>query len=254
MNGLRRPHGIRRTQAAGWHAWCAVTALAVLPAVGVGAWESATRWGPISGWTWETAAAQTHPWTWWAHAWVHLSPTHLLANLSGLMIVLGLAREARVTNGDALAWSLAWGLGPVLLPALGTPLAEPVALTSRSGASGLLHAAVFIVAARLLRAAERRPRLVGAVLTALLAVQVARPDLPGLAWMDEAWGFAVAHAAHRAGVLAAAIALASLGLAEALARHGPRWQEPSQARQMGRTGPTRHDRQSGQNPPHEPSH
>lgn len=187
----------------GWRAWCIVTGLLILPALGMGAWEVMNAWGPIPAWSWHATRWPSQPWTWWTHAWVHLSPAHLLATVTGAAILLALAREACTTSGDALAWTLAWGLGPMLMPWLSTPQGH---LTTVSGTSGALHAGVFIVAARLLVAHRQRRRAVGALLSLLLAMQVAGPYGPWRAHLDAAWGFPVAHAAHQAGVLAAALA------------------------------------------------
>jgi membrane associated rhomboid family serine protease len=191
----------------GWRVWCIVTGLLILPALGMGAWEVTNAWSPIPAWSWHATQWSRQPWTWWTHAWVHLSPAHLLATVSGAAILLALAREAGTTSGDALAWALAWGLGPVLMPWLSVPQSPGIsALTTVSGASGVLHAGVFIVAARLLVAPGRRQRAVGALLSLLLALQLAGPYGPWRAHLDATWGFPVAHAAHQAGVLAAALA------------------------------------------------
>ena len=115
MNGLICTNWTGSSHA-GWRAWLAVTAMVLLPALGFGAWQSATGWGPTQGWSWSATAGMSEPWTCWTHAWVHLSPSHLLANSLGLLLLMGLAREARTRCGDAVAWALAWGMGPALLP------------------------------------------------------------------------------------------------------------------------------------------
>jgi len=200
----------------GWRAWCIVTGLLILPAIGLGAWEAISVWGPINGWSWHATRWASRPWTWWTHAWVHLSPAHLLATLAGGTILLALAREARTTPGDALAWAFAWGLGPVLMPWLATPRG---AFTTVSGGSGLLHAGAFLVAARLLAAPGRTQRAVGALMTLLLAWQLAGPYSSSRASLDAAWGFPVAHVAHQAGVLAAAVAWVGVHLGSLGWRH-----------------------------------
>jgi len=199
----------------------------------MGAWEVMNAWSPIPAWSWYATQWSSQPWTWWTHAWVHLSPAHLLATASGAAILLALAREAGTTPGDALAWALAWGLGPVLMPWLATPRG---ALTTVSGASGVLHAGYFIVAARLLVAPGRPQRAIGALLSLVLALQLAGPYGTWRAKLDAAWDFPVAHAAHQAGVLAAALAWVCVQASAA-------WRQRRKPRQ----------RQS-QNRPHEPRH
>ena len=104
--------------------------------------------------------------------------------------------------------------------ALLSPASET--LSTLSGASGMLHAASFILAHRLLRADERRQRGLGAVLALVLTFQLLGPLLPGRGSLETAWGFKVAHGAHRAGVLAAALALIVMG---AVRRTGSLWRQ-----------------------------
>lgn len=155
---------------------------------------------PLSreGLDWQPALAAAQPWRALSAAWVHWSPTHLLANLAGCAALAWLGWRARLGPGQALAWLAAWPLTQAML--LGWP-----ALQHFGGLSGVLHAGAAIAAIELL-ARRGRERLIGSLLGAglLLKLTLEAPLGPAMREL-EGWDIAIAPAAHLSGTLAGAL-------------------------------------------------
>ncbi|RZI86195.1 MAG: rhomboid family intramembrane serine protease [Rubrivivax sp.] len=119
----------------------------------------------LSNWPLHPSAAWPHdPVSLWTCAWVHANTPHLVANLLGLGLIMGLGWVLRLSTANALAWFLAWPLTHLAL------LLDP-RLDTYFGLSGVLHAAVGIVAVSLITRpgpAARRPRLQGWLVLATL--------------------------------------------------------------------------------------
>lgn len=129
---MRRPFGP-------W-AWTGLALLMGLPALSGLMPDHATpeSWllHPSAGWH------QT-PWSFWTCAWVHANTRHLLANLGGLVLILGLAWLLKLPAKAAIAWALAWPLTHLLL------LLDP-RLDTYFGLSGVLHAGLGVIAISLI--------------------------------------------------------------------------------------------------------
>jgi len=123
--------------------WCAVGGL-LLAGTGLFATADATRWD------WQPALALAEPWRWWTAAFVHWSRLHLVANLTGLLVVMALGWAARLPAVSAVAWFIAWPLTQLGL------LLRPE-LTHFGGLSGVLHAGVAVAGWR--KFTTGRPRL-----------------------------------------------------------------------------------------------
>lgn len=155
--------------------------------------------GSAETWNWQPGLATTQPWRWFTAAWVHLSAGHLGANLAGLVVIGWLGVRARVKRVDTLAWATAWPLTHLAL------LAQP-ALQRYAGLSGVLHAAVVVVALRLSRSSVLRERGLGiAVLVGLAIKLLLEEPWQGALRRTPQWDFAVAPAAHLAGALSGAL-------------------------------------------------
>ena len=145
---------------------------------------------------WQPELAWPQPWRLISAAFVHLSALHLMANLLGTALVAALGWAAGCDRRAALAWALAWPLTHAGL------LLQP-ALASYGGLSGVLHAAVAVVAWRLLRGSQGRQRSIGALLAAglLLKLLLEAPWLGPLR-QPAGWDIAIAPLAHSSGALA----------------------------------------------------
>ncbi|WP_377159568.1 rhomboid family intramembrane serine protease [Roseateles sp. UC29_93] len=148
---------------------------------------------------WRPELAATQPWRAVSAAWLHWSPQHLIANLTGCAVIGLLGIAARLTARDAAAWLLAWPLTQFGL------LIEP-SLERFGGASGVLHAGVAVAAIGMMRmrASHGRERVIGLLIGVGLAVKVAaeRPlSAPALRHWD-GWNIAIAPLAHLTGLIA----------------------------------------------------
>jgi rhomboid family GlyGly-CTERM serine protease len=151
-----------RRWSAGQVAWLVMLCLLVVPAVLSGPGDPLAR--EVLGWRPDRALSE--PWRWWSAAWMHLSTTHLLANLSGAVLVAALGWLLQPDRRMAWAWALAWPLTHVSL------LLQP-GLTRYGGLSGVLHAGVAVCAVWLWSRGERRgERHLGQVLAAGLLVKL----------------------------------------------------------------------------------
>lgn len=181
-----------------WLAACTAAALGAL---------AATQ-APSTALDWQPALAGTQPWRLITSAWVHLSTQHLQMNLGGCALVGLLGWRAELPTRATLAWALAWPLTHLGL------LLQP-ALLHYGGLSGVLHAAVAIVACHLMwGSGVRRHRLIGALLAIGLVVKVLlEAPWSGAVRAVPGWDFALAPAAHANGVVAGVIAWRLVGRA-----------------------------------------
>jgi rhomboid family GlyGly-CTERM serine protease len=168
--------------------WCAVGGL-LLAGTGLFATADAARWD------WQPALALAEPWRWWTAAFVHWSRLHLVANLTGLLVVMALGWAARLPAVSAVAWFIAWPLTQLGL------LLRPE-LTHFGGLSGVLHAGVAVAGWHVLRHSEGRRRWVGAGLAAGLLVKLLSEQPWGPVLRHPAdWDIAVAPLAHATGAV-----------------------------------------------------
>lgn len=118
-------------------AWTAVALLLGLPAL--------LPSPPLSdAWLLHPSAGfPQNPLNLWTCAWLHANTRHLVANLGGLALILGLGWFMKLPPRAALAWCLAWPLTHLAL------LLDP-RLDSYYGLSGVLHAGLSIIATSLL--------------------------------------------------------------------------------------------------------
>ncbi len=173
-------------------AWLALCALAALGALAMTFAEGAR-------WDWQPQHAWDEPWRMLSAAWVHLSPRHLAANLAGTAALAALGAAARCGPRAALAWALAWPLTQLGL------LVEP-RLAHYAGLSGVLHAAVVVVAVQLLLHAQGRRRAVGAaLLLGTLVKLVGETPWATPVRLSSGWDMPVATLAHASGALAGAL-------------------------------------------------
>lgn len=207
--------------AATWWALCLLAAGAALVGWTWPLDAAALRWQPERAWD--------QPWRWWTAAAVHLSAQHLGANLAGTALVAALGAAAGCGRRAALAWALAWPLTH------GALLLQP-ALAFYGGLSGVLHAAVAVAAAQLLRGADgaapaalpglaaaapgaARRRAVGALLgLGLLAKLWLEAPWAGPLRQAPGWDIAIAPLAHAAGALAGALCALACGVGKPAAR------------------------------------
>lgn len=181
---------------AGSMAWAAVGAALLLPALLVLALAEP---GAAAVLSWQPGRALAEPWRLWSAAWVHLSRMHLLANLAGGLLVVGLGLSARVEARAALAWALAWPLGHLAL------LLMPE-LQRYGGLSGVLHAGVAVIAVQLLRRHGRAERRVGLAIAVVLAFKLlSEAPWRGPLAYPAGWDIAVAPLAHSTGAVAGAL-------------------------------------------------
>jgi len=165
---------------------------------------------PATALDWQPGLALRQPWRWWTALFVHYSLLHLGANLLGLLLVGALGASARVPPHVTAAWFAAWPLTHLAL------LVQP-ALRHYGGLSGVLHAAVAVVAVHLL---TRRPqRLIGAAILAGLAFKVvSESPWQGPVQHVDGWDIGVAPVAHACGLLAGVLCAL---VAEAWQRFSP---------------------------------
>jgi rhomboid family GlyGly-CTERM serine protease len=167
------------------------------------------RSGTVAALDWQPGLASREPWRAWTAAWVHYSALHLLANLTGSLLVAALGLAAKVPPRIVLAWFAAWPLTQLGL------LLQPE-LLHYGGLSGVLHAGVAALAVHLIVAARGTRRLIGIGVLAGVAVKVLLEAPWGAALRHPAaWDIAVAPFAHLTGLLAGA---AAAGVAEMLRR------------------------------------
>jgi hypothetical protein len=164
-----------------------------------------------------------HPWIWQAGSWrqslqtlwiaplVGITPFHTFGNALTLAAVGVLGHAVGARSNETLALLIAWPLstlGLLLWPAVGW----------YAGLSGVIHAAVAIVAWRALT--QRGTRGIGTLLAAGLLIKL----LLERGWavpmaFDSNWGFNVARAAHLSGAVVGLIAAAVIdGVARILSR------------------------------------
>ena len=160
---------------------------------------------------WQPGLAATEPWRWWTALFVHFSLLHLGANLLGLVLVAMLGLSARVPWPVSAAWFVAWPLTHLAL------LLQP-ALRHYGGLSGVLHAAVAIVAVHLLT--QRSGRWIGAaVLVGLVVKVISESPWLGPVQHTTGWDIGVAPIAHACGlVVGIACALVAISLPGFLSR------------------------------------
>ncbi|HSV54660.1 MAG TPA: rhombosortase [Burkholderiaceae bacterium] len=147
--------------------------------------------------SWDAARWPQRPWTLWTASLVHLSGSHLVANLLALaaLAVLGAALHAQ--RSAALALFIAWPLGTASL------MLWPGVAHYR-GLSGLIHAAVLALWAHTAINSIAKP--VSFVLLAGIGLKLMMEH----AWsqpmaFDPDWGFNVVYAAHLGGAAAGAV-------------------------------------------------
>jgi hypothetical protein len=106
---------------------------------------------PPSAWALHPSSGlPQNPLNYWTCAWLHANTPHLLANLAGLMLIVGLGWVVKVSPAHALAWGLAW-------PLTHLALLLDTRLDTYYGLSGVLHAGVGIIAVALIRTNNRQP-------------------------------------------------------------------------------------------------
>jgi rhomboid family GlyGly-CTERM serine protease len=199
---------LRLTALPAWVHWAGLCAVAACGALAAQAFDPSRL-------NWQPALAVTEPWRAVTAAWVHLSPLHLVANLAGTAVVAALGLAAGCGRRAAVAWALAWPLTQLGL------LAQP-ALSAYGGLSGVLHAAVAVVAWQLLREAAGQRRAIGAVLAAgLLAKLLLEAPWLGPLRQVPGWDIAIAPAAHASGALAGWLCALACGVGGAADRPPP---------------------------------
>ncbi|RZS53183.1 rhombosortase [Sphaerotilus mobilis] len=196
-----------RRWSAGQVAWLVMLSVLVVPAVLSGPGDALARevlaWRPDRAWD--------EPWRWWSAAWMHLNTAHLLANLSGAVLVAALGWLLQPDRRMAWAWALAWPLTHLSL------LLQP-GLTRYGGLSGVLHAGVAVCAVWLWSRGERRGErhlgqaLAAGLLLKLLLERAWEAPLNRVAGLD----IVVAPLAHAAGAFwGALLALLVIRLTQA---------------------------------------
>ena len=93
--------------------------------------------------TWHADNWWQHPWTLWTTPWVHINTPHLIGNQLAVGALAAMAWLVRPNAVASVAWLLAWPTLTLLLP-LWPHIGYAV------GLSGLIHAAVAVVAVHLL--------------------------------------------------------------------------------------------------------
>lgn len=165
---------------------------------------------------WEAARWQAAPWTWWTASLVHVSGSHLLANLLALAALAVLGSALQAPRSTALALLVAWPLSNLSL------LLWP-AVTGYRGLSGLIHAAVLALWAHAAVHAIARPLPFALLAGVLLKLATERAWVRPVVF-DPDWGFNVVYAAHLGGAAAGAWcgAMAALAAWWPLRRAQPR--------------------------------
>lgn len=151
---------------------------------------------------WQPAQALAEPWRWWTAAAVHWSERHLLLNLAGLAGVALLGHLAEAPLAWTGAWLAAWPLTQ------GALLLQPE-WAHFGGLSGVLHAAVAVLALGLAWRGPGLRRAVGLSLAAGLSIKVGveRPWL-GAPAMPAGWDLSAVPLVHASGALAGALCAA----------------------------------------------
>lgn len=152
--------------------------------------------------TWKAETWLQQPWTLWTTPWVHIHTPHLIGNQLAVGALAAMAWLIRPNVVASLAWLLAW---PTL--ALALPLWPHIGYAV--GLSGLIHAAVAVVAVQLLWGQAPlvpRGRRWGGLLAAGLCGKLALEQgwhWP-VVWSNSA-GMSVVQAAHLTGAVAGAV-------------------------------------------------
>jgi len=98
--------------------------------------------------TWRADTWWQHPWTLWTTPWVHINTPHLIGNQMAVGALAAMAWLVRPNAVASVAWLLAWPTVALVLP-LWPHIGYAV------GLSGLIHAAVAVVAVHLLLDQDR---------------------------------------------------------------------------------------------------
>ena len=152
--------------------------------------------------TWKADTWLQQPWTLWTTPWVHIHTPHLIGNQLAVGALAAMAWLIRPNVVASLAWLLAW---PTL--ALALPLWPHIGYAV--GLSGLIHAAVAVVAVQLLWGQAPlvpRGRRWGGLLAAGLCGKLALEQgwhWP-VVWSNSA-SMSVVQAAHLTGAVAGAV-------------------------------------------------
>jgi rhomboid family GlyGly-CTERM serine protease len=162
---------------------------------------------------WQPALAASQPWRALSAAAVHYSALHLIANLTGAVLVAALGAVARVPARMVAAWCAAWPLthlGLWLQPAL----------LHYGGLSGVLHAGVGVASTYLVVCGDTRQRWIGGAILAGAVIKVIGEEPWGAALRHGGgWDIAVAPLAHATGLVAGVIcALLAQGIHRLLLR------------------------------------
>lgn len=149
--------------------------------------------------TWRSDTWWQHPWTLWTTPWVHIHTPHLIGNQMAVGALAAMAWLVRPNALASAAWLMAWPTVALVLP-LWPHIGYAV------GLSGLIHAAVAVVAVHLLwgqGALGPRHRRWGCVLAAGLGAKLALEQ--GWHW-PVVWSngadMSVVQAAHLTGAVA----------------------------------------------------
>lgn len=163
---------------------------AALAALSLGAWPL-----PREALDWRPDLFTAQPWRAATAAFVHLTPTHLVANLAGCAVLALLGWRAEFGRREAVA-----GLASLPLTQLGLLLRPE--LSPYAGLSGELHALVAI-AALTLALRGGRSQLIGLAILAGLSVKIAAEQPFGeVLSATPGFDFAVAPFAHLCGCFA----------------------------------------------------
>lgn len=168
--------------------------------------------GGAAAFDWQPGRWIDAPWRWWTAAFVHLSPSHLAANLAATALLAAIGWLVALPVRDAIAWALAWPLthlGLLTMPAL----------KHYGGLSGVLHGAVAVIGVHLVWRAAGRQRIVGGLLLAGLAAKVLS-ETPWRAAVQVSphWDIPIAPIAHLTGAIAGLVC-AVVAEASARSRH-----------------------------------
>jgi len=159
--------------------------------------------------TWRADTWGQHPWTLWTTPWVHINTPHLIGNQLAVGAFAAMAWLVRPNAVASVAWLLAWPTVALVLP-LWPHIGYSV------GLSGLIHAAVAVVAVHLLLRQDPfvpRSRRWGGFLVAGLCAKLALEQgwhWP-VVWSNSA-DMSVVQAAHLTGAVAGAVFSAVLAL------------------------------------------
>jgi rhomboid family GlyGly-CTERM serine protease len=154
---------------------------------------------------WQPQLAATQPWRAWTAAWVHWSDRHLVVNVAGAVLVAVLGVELRASVMCVLAFLLAWPLTHLSLGLLRPELAH------YGGLSGVLHAALAVIAVQGWMQKDRASRILAAVLLLGLSIKVVSesPWGPVLRHPPQ-WNIAIAPLSHATGAVWGLLCCAAL--------------------------------------------